>query len=366
MNNHLIIGGGINGLLTAHYLLEAGEKATIIEKGQVGKESSWAGGGILSPLYPWRYPQAVTQLVQWSQNQYPVLVKTLLEATGTDPELLQSGLLILDQDDITPALKWSLLTHTPVEKIERRRIRQMVPHLASLSLPDEAIWMPQIGQIRNPRFVQTLKNHLLTRGLTIMENTEVKDLITHNTQIIGIRTDKTTIESASVAVTCGAWTDTLISKQKISANIEPVKGQMILFKTRPELIKPIILAQGHYAIPRKDGRVLFGSTLEYVGFDKSTSRQVYHQLFELACNLLPILAEYPVEHHWAGLRPGTKTSVPTIGEHPQVRGLYVNAGQFRNGVVMAPGSSRLLVDLMLKRKPLLDPAPYQFECAHKI
>ena len=107
MSHTLVIGGGIVGMLTARELAEAGERVTLIEMGETGRESTWAGGGIVSPLYPWRYPEPVTALAAWSQAAYPALCADLYTQTGIDPELTRSGLLILDTDECDQAIAWA-------------------------------------------------------------------------------------------------------------------------------------------------------------------------------------------------------------------------------------------------------------------
>jgi glycine oxidase len=111
-------------------------------------------------------------------------------------------------------------------------------------------------------------------------------------------------------------------------------------------------------IPRRDGRILVGSTLEYVGFDKRTTEQGLNELQQAAVELIPDLAALPIEHHWAGLRPGSPDGVPVIGPHPDISNLYICAGHFRNGVVLGPASARVLSDQLLGLRPALDPAPY--------
>ena len=134
---------------------------------------------------------------------------------------------------------------------------------------------------------------------------------------------------------------------------------MLLFRGPVGLVRRIVLSRDRYVIPRRDGRVLVGSTLEHVEFDKSTTPAARAELHREALRLIPALADCAVEHHWAGLRPGSPIGVPFVGEHPRIQGLYVNAGHYRNGVVLGPASARLLADQMLGRTPALDPAPYR-------
>ena len=140
--------------------------------------------------------------------------------------------------------------------------------------------------------------------------------------------------------------------------VEPVRGQMIMFETTPGLLRHITLCGDHYLIPRQNGLVLAGSTLEYTGYNKETTEEARKTLTEKALDLMPVLSDYSVIRHWAGLRPGTATSVPYIGEHPQIHGLFVNTGHFRNGVVMAPASAQLLTDCLLERDSFTHFEPY--------
>lgn len=354
MFDQIIIGGGINGLLSAYYLSKSGSKVCLLERAMVGRESSWAGGGILSPLYPWRYPKAVTQLVQWSQAVYPELVQTLISSTGLDPELHQSGMLVLHEPEPQQALQWAEPLKIALESVDKNQILALEPALAHA--PDTGLWMSDIAQIRNPRFVAALREHLIRHGVQIQENSEVNELIVENHKVCGVRTEQADFLSSAVVVTAGAWSDRFWPSE--SDQITPVKGQMILLKTEPGLIQHIVLAHDHYLIPRLDGRVLVGSTLEYVGFNKSTTSEAQEQLLEFATGLFPVFDKYPIEHHWAGLRPGTPTSIPRIGPHPTMSGLYINAGHFRNGVVTAPASAQLLSNLVLDQKTILDPDQY--------
>ena len=144
----------------------------------------------------------------------------------------------------------------------------------------------------------------------------------------------------------------------LEARDQPVRGQMILFKCATDFLPSMVLAGRRYAIPRRDGHILVGSTLEYCGFDKSTTENALDSLRATAAELLPDLANAPVVGHWAGLRPGSPDGIPFIGELASHPGLWLNCGHFRNGLVLAPASCRLLADLMLGRAPSIDPTPY--------
>lgn len=355
MLDHIVIGGGINGLLTAYYLSQAGSQVCLLERAIVGRESSWAGGGILSPLYPWRYPTAVTQLVQWSQNIYPQLVDTLKQSTGLDAELYNSGMLILDEPDVDHALAWAQETNTVLNLIDDQQARKLEPNLGQV--PTQSLWMPQVSQVRNPRFVAALREHLIRHNVQIQENSEVDELIIENGRVCGVRTEQADFRADATVITCGAWSGKLWPNEA-SLEITPVKGQMILLKAAPGAVQRIVLSDAHYVIPRLDGRVLIGSTLEYVGFNKTTTDTARDALLSFAKELLPVLSNYEIEHHWAGLRPGTPKHIPRICQHPQLQDLYINAGHFRNGVVTAPASAQLLTNLILKQETILDPADY--------
>ena len=355
------------GLLTARELRRAGASVTVVERGATGQESSWAGGGILSSLYPWRDPQAVTALIRWSQEHYPLLARRLADETGLDVEWLQNGLMVLDADEQTYALTWARQSGAKLNLINRAEMLQHEPQLGATTVT-EALWLPDIAQVRNPRLLKALRQSLLASGVVIKEHAEINGLITSRAgHIEGVETASGSIMASKVVVTAGAWSDSLLKNIEFYSQLSqvvPVRGQMILFRAIPELVTRIVVHKDHYIIPRRDGRVLAGSTVEYAGFDKSTTEYALTQLREMALALVPELSHYEIEHHWAGLRPGlalARGGVPYIGEHPGVAGLFVNTGHFRNGVVMAPASARLLADIIFERTPIIDPAPYRMD-----
>ncbi len=358
----VIVGGGVIGLMTARELHAQGVEVLVIERGPLGGESSWAGGGIISPLYPWRYSHAVNQLAAISKTLYPPLVQQLQDESGVDCELLTSGLLITDMDEQQKAQDWAQQWSVRLDIInDSEHIHQIEPQASDII--DRGLWLPEIMQVRNPKIIKALKGSLEKRGIQYMEHTPVTSLEIDHDRIVGVNTEAGTQAADKVIIASGAWSAGLISSGQ-NVDIEPVKGQMIMFKGEAGLIRRMVLSAGHYIIPRKDGHVLAGSTLERTGFNKSVTEDALTELRHDAIAIIPALEQMPIERHWAGLRPGTEQGIPYICPHTEIDGLYIHAGHYRNGVVLGPASVQLMVELVLGHEPGIDPAPYAMDAVH--
>lgn len=353
----VIVGGGVIGLLTAYNLASEGQAVTLLERGGLGQESSWAGGGIVSPLYPWRYSQAVTALAHWSQDFYPQLAQRLFAATGVDPEVHTTGLYWLDLDDEAQALAWAAREGRPLSKVDVSAAHDAVPVLGGGY--SQAIYMADVANVRNPRLVKSLKAALLALpNVTIYEQCDVTGFVLGDDRVMGVNTATGQVLGDQVVLAAGAWSGQLLGTLGLALPIEPVKGQMILYKCASDFLSSMVLAKGRYAIPRRDGHILIGSTLEHEGFDKTPTDTALKSLKASAVELIPALADAEVVGHWAGLRPGSPEGIPFVGEVPGFKGLWLNCGHYRNGLVLAPASCQLFTDLLLARAPIIDPAPY--------
>lgn len=358
MSDFLIIGGGVIGMMTALQLADAGQQVTLVERGECGKEASWAGGGIVSPLYPWRYGTAVSQLSRWSEGVYPSLALRLLEETGIDPEYRQKGLLYLNVDDADKALRWARQLGKPLERVGADFVHDKEPNVSMTG--DNALWMPTLGSVRNPRLAKALKARLTAMPqVTLREQCEVSGFIHRDGQVVGVVTSLGLLEAERIIVCGGAWAAQLLVQLDVQLPVRPVKGQMIAYQAPKDLLQRVVLKDGRYIIPRADGLLLVGSTLEEAGFDKTTDEAALASLQQSAEAILPALATCKVVHQWAGLRPGSPEGIPFIGVLPEWPNVFVNAGHYRNGLVLAPASTHLLVDQLLGREPVIDSAPYQ-------
>ncbi len=364
MNTVNIIGSGIMGMLTAHELSQQGYRVSLFDKGLAGNESTWAGGGIISPLFPWRYDDAISQLAGVSQALYPELLDELRAFADIDPEYLHSGLLMLDCDDKETAITWSQKFDAPLKSLEKQQLNEQFESLNPVF--SHGFWMPQIHQIRNPRFAQLVKQSLINRGVTFYEHTTITALDIRNNCIHAIQdTRKQHYPADTTIITTGAWTGDFINQvyqdETFELKIQPVHGQMLLLKCDKPVFKEIILHDGRYIIPRKDGHVLVGSTTEMIGFKKQTTPAVKQDLLEYATHIVPALQSARIAKHWSGLRPGSIKGIPTIGKHTHIDNLFINAGHYRNGLVTAPASAKLIQQIIDHKKPILDTRLFQMK-----
>ncbi|SEO09361.1 glycine oxidase [Nitrosospira multiformis] len=368
----IVMGGGIAGLATAWELLRSGATVTVLERNLCGQEASWAGAGILSPLLPWDYPQAVTRLTQFSTHLFPRFVDALQAETGVDPEYQASGMLVLpdssSQAYVEPgtfdkcsrmllAKRWCARHAIPVQEVQSRQIAP------SLMRDTAALWLPEVCQVRNPRLLQALIKAVKALGGKVVEHAEVAGWKIERGHVQSISTVAGERRSAGqYVVAAGAWSRRLLAEHAAALEAWPVRGQILLFKAQPGLLEPMVFDErdNFYLIPRRDGHILAGSTLEEAGFDKSTTPEARETLLARAQALVPVLAEEMIVAHWAGLRPASPHNIPVISMHPAISNLYLNSGHYRYGVTMAPGSAQLIANMILGKLQSLDVTSYQW------
>lgn len=360
MTKHvIIIGGGIVGCMTAMELRNQGHQVTIVERNQIASqtsgESSWAGGGIIFPLLPWQYSAPVNALTRTGADAYRVLSQKLIKETGIDANFAQSGFLLLPNFDTAAALAWCEQNHVAAQTVKAGNFG-----VQSLS-GENALWLPEVCQIRPPYFMQAMRKWLEQHQVSMQEHTQLVPLKEVSELNAWQTTSGETLHADQFVVTSGAWSFELLKDTAAKLNIKPMRGQILLYQPE-ENLQQMVYREGFYMIPRLDGYLLAGSTLEDVGFDSGVTNSVRAELQAKAEAIMPALKGQPVIKHWSGLRPGTPENLPTISAHPTIKNLYLNTGHFRYGLTMAPASAKLITSIMAGETPSLDASPYA--CRH--
>ena len=360
----VVIGGGVIGLTAAHELLRLGMRGSILERNCCGREASWAGGGILSPLLPWNYPEPVTQLTQLSNRLLPGLIEILRQETGVDPEYQACGMLVLPTLKNVQSVQYDgaeAWCARNAFSMKRVRVEEIAPRLIFDEPADKsALWLSSVAQVRSPRLLQALKRSVELSGGVIMEHTKVTGCLLFRGRVESVITDRGEYTGVNYVVAAGAWSHEILGEHALKLDIHPVRGQMLLFKVASGLLRTVVLQNDFYLIPRQDGYILAGSTMEEVGFDKKITAGARKALLEKAHKLLPSLTEKTLVSHWAGLRPGSPDNIPVINRHPAIDNLYLNSGHHRYGVTMAPGSAHLLSNMVMNNPQPFDVTPYQW------
>lgn len=347
----LIIGAGAIGLTSALPLLEAGYRVTLVERGAAGQEASWAGGGIMSPLCPWDYQESVNRLALRGMGMLDDAAAMLHATTGIDPEYQRCGMLLLPPYWKELAAQWCAQHRFPMRLVE---LADCVP-----SLHGEGLLLPEVAQVRNPRLLRALRRRVEMLGGTILEQCEVQKFALAGGRVAALQTSQGRLEADAYIVTAGAWSRALLGEYALKLDVRPIRGQMLLFKFDAPPFRQILLRESLYFIPRRDGHLLVGSTLEDVGFDKAITAEASDDLMRQVREIFPDWRAEPIRQ-WSGLRPGSPDNIPTIGRHPQLANLYANTGHFRYGVTMSLASAELLRNEIEGEPQPLDTSAYRW------
>ena len=356
-----IIGAGISGLMTALELVEQGCSVDIFDQAEAGQAASWAGGGILSPMYPWRYAPAVNQLAQYGKSLYQMWNEKLLPVTGIDFQIHDTGMLIFDQDDFDIGLNYATQHNEPMQRcdqLNRTQLEQINPHISQHF--QQAIYFPELSNIRNPRVIKSLVAYLKQQtSVRFFEHCPIEKLIVQNHRVQGVQTENGQQFFADHTVLCsGAWSQYWTEQTQHNIPVHPVQGQMLLFKSPENWLPTMCMNRVMYLIPRQDGHIVCGSSMAECGFNTQTDELTQQNILTACLEMVPELEQFPIVKRWAGLRPSSPQGIPYIGAMPELENLWANFGHFRNGLCMGAGSARLLRQLMLGQETIVNPIAY--------
>lgn len=356
-SDSLVIGGGIIGLMSARLLARAGQRVTVLDRGQLGAEASRAAGGILCPLYPWRLPASLQEFAHLAMAGFPSLVRELEHASGRPIGFRRTGLLLLDTEEFAAARAWADRWQLGCRELEPSSLASMAPELAA----DQALWFPDMANVYSTDLIAALREEAEALGVVIRESVAVEGLRLSEGRIAGVMTDQGPLDADRVVIAAGAWSRFVLEQLSGTLPVRPVRGQIIQYPRGTVRLEAMVLSGRRYLVPRPEGELIVGSTLEDSGFDDQPTETARDELCRAAEDILPALREASLEAHWAGLRPGAPDGMPYIGPWPGIQGLYLNTGHYQNGILLAGVSAELLAHHMLGSPSPVAPEPFRVD-----
>ena len=356
----VIIGGGIIGCSVAYYATRAGLKTIVVEKRDcLTQEASWAAAGILAVHASTDQPYA--KLCRLSLAMFPKLASELKDLTGIDIEFSPCGSLYLcfDEDEYQ---NWTQLAR-------RRQIRGFS---AQVLTPDEVtklepqtnpnilggVLFPEDSQVRPPRLNAAIVSAAEKQGAQFLCGSPVDEFVLQNGKVVSVKVNGNNISADKFVITTGCWTEELTTNLDYPVSVPPIPGQMILTETIPKMIGQIVEGAGVYLVPRTDGKILIGATVESSSYDKRASLCNTMELIQAGIRNVPNLATAPLLQTWVGLRPYAKRK-PYLGPLPGYDNIVVATGHYKNGILLAPITGRLVSQLITDQSLDLDIHPFR-------
>lgn len=333
-----IVGGGIIGLSIALELRAAGIDVVVFDKHPHGTQTSLAAGGMLAPQKEAHAPGPFLDLCLRSRTLWPAFAAKVAQLSGQPSTYLESGILTAAFTDdevhsLDATAAWQRACSLRVELLLGDEARRLEPQLSPQALM--AIHFPDDHQVDPIAFVPALVEACRRSGVRLEQSPDVEP-------------------ADVVVVAAGAW-----SSQVAAVDVEPVRGQMIELRC-DALPSKILVGPWCYLIPRADGRATAGSTEERAGFDASTTPDGIAAITAAVRALCPSLQGVPVTRSWAGLRPHAANGLPVIGPGPS-KNLVLATGHFRNGVLLAPVTARLITQLIQGHRTSVNLKPFRYD-----
>lgn len=349
MSGFTIIGGGVIGLSIARALHKRGaERVTIIERGTCGREASWAAAGMLAPNAETEVIDDFYRFCSASHALYPQFAAELLEETGIDIELRQTGTLELAFDNaaadhLAGKYERQQAANISVERLTGEEVLRVEPAVSQEVVC--GLHYPADGHVENRKLVKALIAYARKNGIEIAENTEWSGQLIENGQRTvdnsgNVPKLSTAQPPLSIILAAGAWSSAI----KPALSVKPIRGQVLEFKGGEGLLSRVIYGAGAYLVPKADGRILAGATSEDVGFIKEVTNEGVSELTNAAIKTVPAISDLERTDAWAGFRPFAPDGLPVIGEMDD---MFVATGHYRNGILLAPITAEIVADKIM-------------------
>jgi glycine oxidase len=355
----VVVGAGLQGTSVALRLLQAGKKVVVLERAIPGAEASSAAGGILSPGVEAVEPGPFYALCRASLERYPAFAREVEALSGQWVGYRGGGTLEVAFDDQHARLLAGRAEKLekvaiPVEVLDDAGVRRLEPGLSTqargaLLFPDEASLDPRL-------LVRATYIAAARAGATFLTG-QVKRIVHEGGRAAAVEHERGRIDADAVVLAAGSWSLLVEGHGLPPGAVRPVRGQIAVLETRPPLLSRVVFSGHGYVVPRADGRILCGSTMEEVGFEKAVTAGGLHHVLEVALEISPALAAAPVVETWSNFRPASPDGEPILGPGA-VPGLFYATGHTRNGILLAPVTADVVAAAVLGRPPPVELAPF--------
>jgi glycine oxidase len=350
-----IAGGGVIGACIALELAQAGLKVALFDAREPGREASWASAGIISPAPENAGMIPLVPICRASAALYPEFVRGIEELSGRNVGFREKGTLeILLGADAPEELSTLIALHhglgLKADPLSAGQARQLEPSVTDRA--EAAILRPQEASVDNRELTPAALEAARRKGVEIFAGEAALGIWREGSHCRGLELKNEKVEAKWTVIAAGSFS-AQISGAAVYAPVIPAKGQMICLRSDGVKMQRVLWSENIYLVPRNDGRILAGATVERVGFDRSVTAGGLKKLLEAAIELAPELASARVEESWAGLRPDTPDHLPVLGPC-DVDGLLFATGHFRSGILLAPVTARLVAEWVTSQKVAAD------------
>jgi glycine oxidase len=344
-----IVGGGLIGLSIAFELAQRGATVRVYDRGEPGHGASWAGAGMLAPYAEHIDDEALLELCRRSLERYPAFVGRISEASGVRVELSLDGIIEAAFDAQQLAAFGTFARELTARGVSCEMLDRRASLIAEPALGKNvagALLVQGQGCVDNRRLGRALLAAARSRGVVV--HAPVRDLGVEcdSRRVLGVRSELGFASASVVINAAGAWAAKVPGlPESARPPVKPIKGQMLALAAPVGFLRRATWVPGAYLVPRGDGRLLVGATVEDAGFDERVTASAVHALLEAALAAAPSLGAFSVTESWAGLRPGTPDGRPFIGP-TTIEGLLLATGHYRNGILLAPETAQMIASFV--------------------
>ncbi|HEX7665312.1 MAG TPA: glycine oxidase ThiO [Polyangiaceae bacterium] len=335
-----VIGGGVMGCATAVELAERGADVVLLERAIPGAEASSAAAGILGAQMESHGPGPLVDLFVEARDGYQAWTTALREATGIDSGWRKSGVLHVEYSEqggeaLRDLVGWQAKAGLRAELVDGARAKEIEPELSNDV--KAAAYFPDDAQVDPPALLRALVAMTAKAGVRVRSGSTVERVIVENGKCVGVALaggEERELRADAVVLAAGSWSSLVPGAKDAFAEVKPARGQIVLLEERPPKLRTIVTGGGAYVVPRGDGRVVCGSTLEMVGFQRDVTAGGVQSILNRSLAIAPSLASASFSKTWSSFRPMSVGDAPLIGKS-DLPGLFLATGHFRNGILLA-------------------------------